>query len=111
MLVPFPFGLAKIDSAIGNPAGTYTLDCAAAQVIVPQELVQLVTSVTAYNNTISAQATARGWAYFNPNTVFDSIAAAGSIPPFPFARNAQGQVNPCAGTAAVTGPPAFPAVQ
>ena len=105
VLVPFPYGLPKIDSAAGNPAGTYTLDCNVAQVVVPQELVTLVGAVTTYNATISAAATARGWAYFDPNQTFDSLAAAGSIPAFPFARNAAGAINPCAGTPARTTPP------
>jgi lysophospholipase L1-like esterase len=105
VLVPFPYGLPKIDSAAGNPAGTYTLDCAVPQVVVPQELVRLVSAVTAYNTAISAAATAHGWAYFDPNPVFDSIFTAGAIPAFPFARNAAGAVNPCAGTPASTTPP------
>ncbi|MGE5803584.1 MAG: SGNH/GDSL hydrolase family protein [Gemmatimonadota bacterium] len=105
VLVPFPFGLPKIDSALGNPAGTYTLDCNVPQVVVPVELVRLVTAVSSYNAAISAAATAHGWAYFDPNPVFDSIALAGAIPPFPFARNAAGQINPCAGTPARTTPP------
>lgn len=109
VLVPFPYGLPKIDSAAGNPAGTYTLDCAVPQVVVPQELVRLVTAVTAYNAHISGAASARGWAYLDPNPIFDSVAAAGSIPAFPFARNAAGAINPCAGTAASAGPPPLPA--
>lgn len=109
VLVPFPYGLPKIDSAAGNPAGTYTLDCAVPQVVVPQELVRLVTAVTGYNAHISGAASARGWAYLDPNPIFDSVAAAGSIPAFPFARNAAGAINPCAGTAASAGPPPLPA--
>jgi lysophospholipase L1-like esterase len=109
VLVPFPYGLPKIDSAAGNPAGTYTLDCAVPEVVVPSEYVALVTAVTAYNDYISGQATARGWAYFDPNAVFDSVALAGAIPAFPYARNAAGAVNPCAGTPAKTTPPPLPA--
>jgi len=105
VLVPFPYGLPKIDSAAGNPAGTYTLDCAVPQVVVPQELVRLVTAVTGYNTAISAAATAHGWAYLDPNPVFDSVALAGAIPAFPFARNAAGGINPCAGTPATVTPP------
>jgi lysophospholipase L1-like esterase len=105
VLVPFPYGLPKIDSAAGNPAGTYTLDCTVPQVVVPQELVGLVTAVTGYNTAISAAATAHGWAYLDPNPVFDSVALAGAIPAFPFARNAAGGINPCAGTPATTTPP------
>lgn len=109
VLVPFPYGLPKIDSALGNPAGTYTLDCSVPQVVVPSELVALVTAVTAYNTAISAAASAHGWAYFDPNPTFDSLAVAGAIPLFPFARNAAGTVNPCAGTPAKTTPPPLPA--
>jgi lysophospholipase L1-like esterase len=109
VLVPFPYGLPKIDSAAGNPGGTYTLDCAVPQVVVPQELIRLVSAVTAYNTAISAAATAHGWAYFDPNPVFDSVALAGAIPAFPFARNAAGTINSCAGTPATTGPPPLPA--
>jgi lysophospholipase L1-like esterase len=109
VLVPFPYGLPKIDSASAIPAGTFTLDCAVPQVVVPEELVRLVTAVTGYNTTISAAATANGWAYFDPNVVFDSVALAGSIPAFPFARNAAGAINPCAGTPAKTTPPPLPA--
>jgi lysophospholipase L1-like esterase len=109
VLVPFPYGLPKIDSALGNPAGTYTLDCAVPQVVVPEELVRLVSAVAGYNTHISAAATARGWAYFDPNPVFDSVALAGAIPAFPFARNAAGGINPCAGTPASAGPPPLPA--
>lgn len=105
VLVPFPYGLPKIDSAAGNPAGTYTLDCAVPQVVVPEELVKLVGAVTEYNTAISGAAGSHGWAYFDPNPVFDSLATAGSIPAFPFARNAAGGINPCAGTPARTTPP------
>jgi lysophospholipase L1-like esterase len=104
VLVPFPYGLPKVDSAAGNPAGAYTLDCAVPQVVVPQELVRLVTAVTGYNTAISAAATAHGWAYLDPNLVFDSVALAGAIPAFPFARNAAGGINPCAGTPAPPSP-------
>ena len=40
-------------------------------------------AVTAYNATISAQATAKGWAYIDPNPVLDSLRTAGEIPLFP----------------------------
>jgi phospholipase/lecithinase/hemolysin len=109
VLVPFPYALPKVDSAAGNPAGTYTLDCSVPQVIVRPELLALIAAVTSYNAAISAAASAHGWAYFDPNPVFDSIALAGAIPAFPFARNAAGAVNPCAGTPASAGPPPLPA--
>ena len=110
VLVPFPYGLPKIDSASAIPAGTFTLDCSVPQVVVPEELVRLVAAVTAYNAKISAVATAQGWAYFDPNPVFDSVALAGSIPAFPFAKRFDtGAVNGCAGAPAKTTPPTAPA--
>jgi lysophospholipase L1-like esterase len=72
-LVPFPYGAALLGAAAaGAPRN---LDCGdtVAAVVVPKELVKLVTAVTAYNTFIAAQATAHGWAYLNPNTTLDSL--------------------------------------
>jgi len=44
--------------------------------------VKLTTTVLAYNRVISAEAAARGYAYFDPNTLFTALPA-GSIPTFP----------------------------
>ena len=66
VLVPFPFGGALI-SAGG------TLDCTEPQTIQPAEAVKLNATVGAYNTYISQQATARGWAYFDPNPALDSL--------------------------------------
>jgi hypothetical protein len=66
VLVPFPFGGALI--AAGG-----TLDCTEIETIQPAEAVKLATTVAAYNTYISAQATARGWAYFDPNPALDSL--------------------------------------
>src|SRR5882672_262991 len=74
-LVPFPYGAALLGAAqLGAPRN---LDCGdtVAAVVVPKELVKLVTAVTAYNTYISGQATARGWAYLDPNTTLDSLRA------------------------------------
>src|SRR6267154_2738324 len=74
-LVPFPYGAALLGAAqLGAPRN---LDCAdtVAAVVVPKELVKLVTAVTAYNTFIAAQATAHGWAYLNPNPTLDSLRA------------------------------------
>ena len=109
VLVPFPYGVPKIDSAGRDTTRTFTLDCSVPQVVVPSELVALVTAVTAYNTAISAAAGAHSWAYFDPNPTFDSLALAGAIPPFPFVRNAAGAINTCAGTPAKTTPPPLPA--
>jgi len=66
VLVPFPLGGALI-------AGGGTLTCNEPQTIQPAELVKLATTVTAYNAYISAQATARGWTYVDPNPALDSL--------------------------------------
>ncbi|HMG17328.1 MAG TPA: SGNH/GDSL hydrolase family protein [Gemmatimonadales bacterium] len=66
VLVPFPFGGALI--AAGG-----TLTCNEDQTIQPAEAVKLSTTVAAYNTYISAQATARGWAYLDPNPALDSL--------------------------------------
>ena len=94
VLVPFPYGAALIGAAAaGAPRN---LDCAdtVAAVVVPSELVKLVTAVTAYNAYISSQATARGWAYLNPNVTLDSLRLVPTaVAPFP-AIGAPCSVNP-----------------
>jgi lysophospholipase L1-like esterase len=83
-LVPFPYGAALLGAAqLGAPRN---LDCGdtVAAVVVPKELVKLVTAVTAYNTFISTQATARGWAYLNPNVALDSLRTVPTaVRPFP----------------------------
>ncbi|HEV8305474.1 MAG TPA: hypothetical protein VGQ25_10965 [Gemmatimonadales bacterium] len=81
-LVPFPYGLGLVGAARANPGNTYTLDCSVAQVIVPRERVRLIMAVTSYNAFIAAQATARGYAYADPNLLFGALPP-GAIPPFP----------------------------
>jgi lysophospholipase L1-like esterase len=66
VLVPFPLGGALI-------AGGGTLTCNEPQTIQPAELVKLTTTVASYNTFISAQATARGWTYVDPNPALDSL--------------------------------------
>jgi lysophospholipase L1-like esterase len=52
--------------------------------VVPSELAKLVGAVTAYNAHISAQATAHGWAYYDPNPALDSLKAIPTaVAPFP----------------------------
>jgi len=83
-LVPFPYGATLLGAAqLGAPSN---LDCAdtVAAVVVPKELVKLVTTITAYNTYISGQASARGWAYLDPNTTLDSLRAIPTaVRPFP----------------------------
>jgi len=93
VLVPFQFGLGLIGLARANPGNTYTLACTEAQTVQPRELFLLARTVVQYNQTIQAQATARGYAYFDPNALFTALPA-GSIPPFPTTT----------GAAAVTAP-------
>jgi lysophospholipase L1-like esterase len=84
VLVPFPYGAALIGAAAAG--ASRNLDCAdtVAAVVVPSELVKLVTAVTAYNAYISSQATARGWAYLNPNLTLDSLRLVPTaVAPFP----------------------------
>jgi hypothetical protein len=83
-LVPFPYGAALLGAA--QLGAARNLDCAdtVAAVVVPKELVKLVAAVTAYNTYISGQATARGWAYLDPNTTLDSLRAIPTaVRPFP----------------------------
>lgn len=82
VLVPFQFGLGLIGLAAANPAGTFTLNCTEPQTVQPAELRRLVQAVTQYNATIAAQASARGYAYVDPNALFAALPP-GSIPPFP----------------------------
>jgi hypothetical protein len=82
VLVPFPYGFAKIDSSLaGAPT---TLDCSDDHNIEPAELANLHATVAAYNTFISARATARGWAYLDPNVALAALRADTSqVKPFP----------------------------
>ena len=82
VLVPFTFGATLVGTAAaGAPT---TLDCTEVQTVQPAELVKLVTTVAAFNTFISAQATAHGWAYFDPNPSLDSLGTvATAVRPFP----------------------------
>lgn len=80
VLVPFPFGIPLIAAAAAG--ATDTLACTETATVQPAELRKLVATVTTYNAFIQAQATARGYGYFDPNALFTSLPA-GSIPAFP----------------------------
>ena len=71
MLVPFPFGLALINTAAGGTPTT--LDCSEPQTVQPAEVAKIARTQVTYNNFISAEATSRGWAYLQLNTTFDSL--------------------------------------
>jgi len=76
-LVPFWYGLGLIQAAEANPAGgPFTLDCALDNdVIIKPELIKLHNAVVAYNNFISAQATAKGYAFLDPNIALAALKA------------------------------------
>jgi lysophospholipase L1-like esterase len=87
VLVPFPYGAALLAAASPPTLQARNLDCAdtVAAVVVPSELVKLAGAVTAYNAYISAQATARGWAYLDPNVKFAALATdTAQVRPFPY---------------------------
>ena len=87
VLVPFPYGAALLQAASPPNNLPRNLDCAdtVAAIVVPRELVNLVTAVTAYNSFISSQATARDWAYFDVNAKLAQLAAdTAQVRPFPY---------------------------
>lgn len=87
VLVPFPYGAALLQAASPPNNLARNLDCAdtVTAVVVPSELVKLVTAVTQYNAFISSQATARDWAYFDVNTKLAQLAAdTAQVRPFPY---------------------------
>jgi hypothetical protein len=93
VLVPFPFGLALLDPAFAGASTTLT--CTEPQTVQPAELVKLVTTVTAYNNFISTQASSHGWGYLDPNATLDSLRAdPTAVAPFPNAGTPP-DFNPC----------------
>ena len=81
-LVPWPTGLPKLDSALqGIPT---TLDCTEDSVVVlPAEYANLRTAVAGYNQFIQAEASARGFAYFDVNPTLLANVITGVIPAFP----------------------------
>jgi lysophospholipase L1-like esterase len=95
--VPFHHGApilvsanAKIDSVQGGLLNPLTmvpaeLDCSVADVITVPEMVNLITSVTAFNTAIEAEADELGWVYLDPNALLLQLAAANptAILPFP----------------------------
>ncbi|HJS48289.1 MAG TPA: hypothetical protein VJ773_09915, partial [Gemmatimonadales bacterium] len=84
-LVPWPIILTKLGAAT-NPGGPVpqTLDCDLdTEVVTPAEYAGLQAAVAGFNGFISAQATARGMAYFDVNGPLAALVADGSIPPLP----------------------------
>ena len=82
VLIPFHYGAPLVSqAAAGTPT---TLDCSVAQVVSPTEMLNMVSAVSQYNAAISAAATARGWAYLDPNTLLAQLLPVpGAFRPFP----------------------------
>ena len=93
VLVPFQFGLGLVGLAQANPAIQDTLHCTEPQVVVAAELRKITKTVAGYNRFISAQAAARGYAYFDPNALYTSLPA-GAIPSFPTTTGASAVTAP-----------------
>ncbi len=94
-LVPFSYGFGVLlDSAqLGIPV---TLDCFNdAQVLVTSELLTVVQAIGAYNATIQAEATERGWSYVDLNAlVLDPLQLQGDIAPFPNTTGIEASIAP-----------------
>jgi lysophospholipase L1-like esterase len=89
VLVPFRYGFGLIGAAQRNPSTTYTLDCLNDHNIEPGELANLHAAVNGYNTAIAALATARGYAYVDPNPALLALKAdTAQVAPFPHANPA-----------------------
>ncbi len=73
VLVPFPFGAPKVDSA--SKGSNVTITCTEPQTVQPAELRKLVSTVNAYNTFMSSEATTNNWAYLDVNPTLDSLKA------------------------------------
>lgn len=82
ILVPWPVGLTKLNTAVGGTPAE--IDCSVdAEVVTAAELTNLVTATAAYNAHIASEAQARGFAYWDVNPTFAALVANGTIPQFP----------------------------
>lgn len=82
-LVPFGFGFGDLflRAQAGLPV---VLNCAtASRVLSAQEIGILVQTVDGYNEVLRAQAQARGWAFLDPNPLFQELRRDGLVPLFP----------------------------
>ncbi len=80
--VPFPYGGPLFGAAAaGVPT---TMDCSVQDVVSTTELLNMVGAVAAYNQTIATEASDRGWAYLDPNTILEGLLQdPTAIRPFP----------------------------
>ena len=76
-LVPFFYGLGLIQAAMANhTGGPFVLNCGTDDLVITKpEFLKLHNSVLAFNAYISAQAAARGYAYFDPNVALAQLKA------------------------------------
>lgn len=82
VLVPWPIGLTKLETAING--GAATIDCSVDnEVVTATELDAMQSAVTAYNAHIASEATTRGYAFFDVNSPLGALVASGIIPSFP----------------------------
>lgn len=82
VLVPWPVGVPRI-AAAAQGANTI-LDCSVdTDVVTPTEYAGLRSAVAGYNAFIQAEATARGFAYFDLNIPLGAAVLTGQIPAFP----------------------------
>ena len=94
VLVGFPYGGLLLATATAGLRAELSCADTIPQIIAPAEVIKLITTVAQYNAHIATAAQARGWAYVNPNTAFDSLRAVpGQVAPFP-AFGAPCSVNP-----------------
>ncbi len=76
------------NSIPGTPVGNiFILDAT--------EQASLAASVASYNTFIQSQASANGWAYYDPNALLQSLKAAGCISTVPNLANATQPFGPC----------------
>lgn len=90
VLIPFHYGAPRVAAAAaGTPT---TIDCSVNEVVSPAEALNMISSVAQYNAAISAAATARGWAYVDPNPLLATLLGTpGAIRPFPAFSSADPQ--------------------
>jgi len=82
VLIPFHYGAPRVAAAAGGTPTT--IDCSDPHVISVSEAINMLTTIVQYNATIQAAATARNWAYVDPNPLLAALAAnPGAIRPFP----------------------------
>ncbi len=82
VLVPFTVGAPLVAQAAAGVATT--LDCSGPEVVTAAEAVDLFLTVAQYNATIEAEATARGWAFLDPNPLLlQLLADPTALRPFP----------------------------